>query len=80
MRIDLFLKTSRLIKRRKIAHEATVKELILINDKVAKPSTNVKLGDIVTLNLGRKQLIIKVTSLEIIKDDLMYQLIEEKFI
>lgn len=80
MRIDLYLKQSRLIKRRKIAHEAATKELILINDKVAKPSSNVKIDDIVTLKLGRKTLVIKVTSLEILKDDLMYQLIEEKFI
>ena len=80
MRIDLYLKTSRLIKRRKIANEAASKDLVLINDKVVKPSALVKIGDIVTLNLGRKQIIVKVTSLVLLKQDLMYQLIEEKFI
>lgn len=80
MRIDLYLKTSRLIKRRKIANEATERELVLINDKIAKPSTKVKLDDLVTLNLGSKQIIVKVTSLTLKKDDLMYQIISEKYI
>ncbi|WP_035375757.1 S4 domain-containing protein, partial [Haploplasma axanthum] len=80
MRIDLFLKTSRLIKRRKIANDAATKELVYINDKLVKPSARVKLDDIVTLNLGTKQIIVKVTSLTSKKEELMYQLISEKYL
>ena len=80
MRIDLYLKTSRLIKRRVIAHEATEKELILINDKIAKPANKVKLDDVITLNLGSKKIVIKVTSLTYHKEVLMYQLISEEYI
>jgi len=80
MRIDLYLKTSRLIKRRKVAHEAVTNNLVLINDVIAKPATKVKISDIITLNLGLKQLVIKVTSLKYVKDILMYELISEKYI
>ncbi len=79
MRIDLYLKTSRLIKRRSLAQQACQNGLVLINDKIAKPSTNVNIDDIVTLNLGMKQIIVKVISLTFDKEKLMYQLISETY-
>lgn len=54
MRLDVFLKKSQLIKRRVVAKELVEKQKILINEKVAKPSSEVKTGDILTLNLGSK--------------------------
>ena len=51
MRLDKFLKVSRLIKRRTIAKEATDSGKVLINGKVAKASTNVNVSDVITLNL-----------------------------
>ena len=45
MRIDKFLKVSRILKRRTVAQEACGGEKVLINGKVAKPSTAVKIGD-----------------------------------
>lgn len=80
MRIDLFLKQSRLIKRRTIAHEAITNNLVLINNVTAKPATKVKVDDIIQLNLGLKQVIVKVKSLIVIKDELMYELIDEKYL
>ena len=56
MRLDLFLKETRLIKRRTIAKELCDAGKVLINDKVSKPSAEVKEGDIVTLKVGFKEL------------------------
>lgn len=60
MRIDKYLKVSRIIKRRTIAKEVLDIGLIKINDKVAKPSTEVKEGDILRLQLGERILIVRV--------------------
>lgn len=60
MRIDKYLKLSRLIKRRTIAKDILDIGLVKINDKVAKPSTEVKSGDIIELSLGERKLIVKV--------------------
>lgn len=60
MRLDKYLKLSRVIKRRTIAKDILDLGLVKINDKVAKPSTEVKEGDILTLNLGERVLTIKV--------------------
>lgn len=45
MRIDKFLKVSRILKRRTVAQEACTEQKVIINGKPAKPSTNVKVGD-----------------------------------
>ena len=55
MRIDLFLKEARIIKRRSIAKEYCLRELILINGKIAKPSSEVNSGDIVNVTFGDKK-------------------------
>lgn len=55
MRIDLFLKDSRIIKRRTIAKEYCLRELVLINGKIAKPSSEVSSGDIITITFGDKK-------------------------
>ena len=64
MRIDKYLKISRIIKRRTIAQEACEGGKVLINNKVAKPSSEVKIGDIITLNFGTKTLNVEVLSLK----------------
>lgn len=79
MRIDLYLKQSRLIKRRKLANEACVKGLVLVNGLVAKPSLALKVGDKITLNLAAKQIVVKVLSLKPSRYDLMYELISESY-
>ena len=52
MRLDKFLKVSRIIKRRTVANEACDAGRVLINDKPAKASANVKVGDILTIQFG----------------------------
>ena len=54
MRLDKFLKVSRLIKRRTIANEACDAGRVLINGTVAKASTKVKVGDIIEIQFGVK--------------------------
>ncbi|MFW5632829.1 MAG: RNA-binding S4 domain-containing protein, partial [Acetivibrio ethanolgignens] len=54
MRLDKFLKVSRLIKRRTVANEACDAGRVLVNDKVAKASVNVKEGDVIEINFGNK--------------------------
>ena len=54
MRLDKFLKVSRLIKRRTVANEARDAGRVLVNDKPAKASLNVKTGDIIEIQFGAK--------------------------
>lgn len=54
MRLDKYLKVSRLIKRRTVANEACDAGRILVNDKVAKASLNVKQGDVIEIRFGNK--------------------------
>lgn len=55
MRIDLFLKEARIIKRRSVAKEYCLRELILINGKIAKPSSEVNSGDVINVTFGEKK-------------------------
>ena len=64
MRIDKFLKVSRIIKRRTIANEACDAGRVLINDKVVKASAEVKIGDIVEVLFGGKSVKFEVLCLK----------------
>lgn len=64
MRLDKYLKVSRLIKRRTIANEACDAGRVLINGTQAKASTNVKAGDIITILFGNKEVKVEVLSIE----------------
>ena len=63
MRLDKFLKVSRIIKRRTIAKEIADKGRVDINGVQAKSSTNVEVGDELTLSFGNKTLVVKVERL-----------------
>ena len=52
MRIDKYLKISRIIKRRTIAQEACDSGRVMVNDKLAKPGTDIKVGDIIEIRFG----------------------------
>ncbi|MBU3812463.1 MAG: RNA-binding S4 domain-containing protein [Candidatus Niameybacter stercoravium] len=56
MRIDKYLKLTRIIKRRTIAQEACDQGRVSINDKVVKASNNVKIGDVIQIQFGEKLL------------------------
>ncbi len=70
MRLDKYLKVSRIIKRRTIANEACDAGRVLVNNKVAKASLDVKVGDIIQINLGNNSIKIKVLAVkDIIKKE-----------
>ena len=60
MRLDKYLKVSRLIKRRTIANEACDAEKVTVNGKVARASYDVKINDIIEINIGKTPLKVKV--------------------
>lgn len=60
MRLDKYLKVTRLIKRRTIANEACDAEKIVVNGRVARASYDVKVGDIIEINMGARTLKVKV--------------------
>ena len=64
MRLYKFLKVSRLIKRRTVANEACDAGRVLINDKPAKASANVKAGDILTIQFGNKDVKVEVLDVQ----------------
>lgn len=64
MRLDKFLKVSRLIKRRTVANEACDAGRVLINDKPAKASANVKVGDVLTIQFGNKEVKVEVIDVQ----------------
>ena len=69
MRLDLVLKLSGLIKRRTVAKELADRGHILINDKVSKPSSEVKDGDILELHLGNRLLVVEISFIERFKKE-----------
>lgn len=81
MRVDKYLKVTRILKRRTISKELADNQRILVNDKIAKPSTNIQVDDFVTIILGNKSIKIKVLKLANFskkeESDELYELIEE---
>ncbi|MBO4509819.1 MAG: RNA-binding S4 domain-containing protein [Lachnospiraceae bacterium] len=63
MRLDKYLKVSRLIKRRTVANEAADAGRVLLNGKEAKPSANVKVGDIIEIGFGNKTVKVEVLAI-----------------
>lgn len=63
MRLDKFLKVSRLIKRRTVANEACDSGRVMVNGKTAKASLNVKVGDVIEILFGQKTVKVEVLSL-----------------
>lgn len=64
MRLDKYLKVSRLIKRRSVANEACDAGRVLINDKPAKASATVKEGDVLTIVFGNKEVKVEVLDVQ----------------
>lgn len=64
MRLDKFLKISRLIKRRTVAKDASDQGRVWMNGKEAKPSSTVKVGDELTIRFGRKNVTVRVERLQ----------------
>ena len=64
MRLDKYLKVSRLIKRRTVANEACDAGRVLVNDKPAKASVNVKTGDIIEIQFGTSSVKVEVLDVQ----------------
>ncbi len=64
MRLDKYLKVSRIIKRRTVANEACDAGKVMINGKVARASANVKEGDRIDISLGEKTISVQVVSVK----------------
>ena len=83
MRLDKYLKVSRIIKRRTVANDACDLGRVMINGKTAKPSSEVKIGDVLDIRLGSGTICVKVLSIQehALKSDanLMYELINKRF-
>ena len=81
MRLDKFLKVSRIIKRRTLSKEMSESSRVKVNGKVAKPSTQLKIGDQIEIEFGRSILTIQVKELRehVLKDDssMLYEIIDE---
>ena len=79
MRLDKYLKISRIIKRRTVAKEACESGRVSINNKVAKPSTEIKEGDIIEIRFAKSSLKAKIINImeHVTKDNAkdMYELI-----
>ena len=61
MRLDKYLKVSRLIKRRTVANDACDAGRVMVNDKFVKASYDLKLGDVIEISFGNKSVKVKVT-------------------
>ncbi len=82
MRLDKYLKVSRLIKRRTVANEACDAGRVLVNGKIARASYDVKVGDVLELQLGARSVQAKVTAVtEVVRKEdagLMYEIVAEQ--
>ncbi|MBQ4095825.1 MAG: RNA-binding S4 domain-containing protein [Oscillospiraceae bacterium] len=63
MRLDKYLKVSRIIKRRTVANEACDAQKVIVNGKPARASYDVKIGDVIEITLGQRPVKVKVLSL-----------------
>ena len=77
MRLDKFLKVSRIIKRRTVANEAADGGRISVNGRVVKPSYEVRVGDIVEIKFGDKISKFKIVEIPTVQGKNMPQMVEE---
>jgi len=82
MRIDKFLKVARILKRRTVAKELLVNNRVKINEKIAKPASDVKIGDIIEVQFGLRVIKVRVLDLKEFSkkadSDSLYEIIEER--
>ena len=82
MRLDKYLKTARILKRRTVSKELADQQRVYVNGRIAKPSSDVKAGDEIRILFGYRELTIRVLSTpkQVNKADaaLMFEVIEER--
>ncbi len=81
LRLDKYLKTARILKRRTVAKELADQQRVFVNGKVAKPSTEVEVNDVIKVVFGYRELTVRVLMIQkqVNKNDaaLMFEVIEE---
>lgn len=81
MRLDKFLKVSRIIKRRTLSKEIAEAQRVKVNGKIVKPSYKLNVGDVIEIQFGRSILKVRVKELKphVLKDEAseLYEIIEE---
>ena len=84
MRLDKYLKTARILKRRTVSKELADQERVYVNGKIAKPSTDVKVGDTIKVIFGYRELTVNVTMIQKQANQndasLMFEVVAEKLI
>ena len=83
MRLDKFLKVSRIIKRRTLSKEISQSERVKVNGKVAKPSTKLNVGDLIEIEFGGRTILtvkVKLLKEHVLKDEstMLYDIVDEK--
>ena len=81
MRLDKFLKVSRIIKRRTLSKEISQSERVKVNGKVAKPSTKLNVGDLIEIEFGTILTVkVKLLKEHVLKDEstMLYDIVDEK--
>ena len=84
MRLDKYLKVSRIMKRRTVANELAANQRVEINGKPVKPSHEVKVGDIVGITFGTRKIEVRVLSIQEVKKKKeaseMYEIVNESWL
>ena len=84
MRLDKYLKVARILKRRTVSKELAANQRVTINGKVAKPSTEVRLGDEIEVTYGERILKVRVLAIaeNVRKNEAssMYEILEERYV
>ena len=84
MRLDKYLKVARILKRRTVSKELAENERVTINGRIAKPSTEVKVGDEIAVTFGQRVLTVRVLDIkDVVKKNeagLLYEIIDEQII
>ena len=84
MRLDKFLKVARILKRRTVSKELAANQRVIVNGKIAKPSTDIKPGDVIEVIFGLRSLTVRVLEVRDVvrKNEAsdLYEVIEEKIL
>lgn len=82
MRIDKYLKVSRILKKREVGKQLALNDRLYINDKLAKASSEVKAGDVIKIEFGHREITVRVKEVRPVasKEQAfeMYEVIEER--
>ena len=84
MRLDKYLKVARILKRRTVSKELAENQRVVINGRIAQPSTEVNPGDIIEITFGQKCLVVKVLEVrDAVKKNeasVLYEVVEERIV